>query len=212
MKAYIKYIGSFIWNIAILYFFYFLTRLIFVFDNWETFNYLTFSDMLTLCRGGLVFDTAAIAYANILYVLLVFFPLHLKENRRYHKFVKILFVTVNMLMLAVNLMDTGYYPFSKQRITVSVFAQFSNENNLGGILFIETLRRWYLLAAFVVMTWGLWKLYRIPIFGGKRSGYYVISSICLAVFSFASVCGMRGGGIGVKGIFEKQQLILLIVS
>lgn len=193
MKDTIRYIGNFIWNIAILYFFYFLTRLIFVFDNWETFNYLTLSDLLSLCRGGLVFDTAAIAYANILYVLLVFFPFHQKENIQYHKFVKILFVAVNMLMLAVNLMDTGYYPFSKQRITVSVFAQFSNENNLGGILLIETLRRWYLLAVFVVMTMGLWKLYRIPTFSGKRSGYYVLSFICMAVFSFASVCGMRGG-------------------
>ena len=193
MKDSIKYIGNFLWNIALLYLFYFLTRLIFVFDNWETFNYLTVADMFRLCKGGLVFDTAAIAYANILYVILVFFPLYLKEKTGYYKFVKVVFVTLNMLMLAVNLIDTGYYPFSKQRITVSVFSQFSNENNLGGILIIEALRRWYLLVAFVVMTWGLWKLYRTPSFSGKKSGYYVISFICLIVFSFSSVCGMRGG-------------------
>ena len=89
MRDSVKYIGNFLWNIALLYLLYFLTRLIFVFDNWETFNYLTFSDLLRLCRGGLLFDTAAIAYANILYVLLVFFPFHLKEKRGYHKFVKI---------------------------------------------------------------------------------------------------------------------------
>lgn len=193
MRDSVKYIGNFLWNIALLYLLYFLTRLIFVFDNWETFNYLTFSDLLRLCRGGLLFDTAAIAYANILYVLLVFFPFHLKEKRGYHKFVKIVFVVVNMLMLSVNLIDSGYFPFSKQRLTVSVFAQFSNENNLGGILFIETLRSWYLLVAFAVMSWGLWKLYRTPSYNGKRSWYYVISFICLAVFSFASISGMRGG-------------------
>lgn len=193
MKNIFKYIGNFLWNIALLYFFYFLTRLIFVFDNWETFNYLTLSDLLRLCKGGLMFDTAAIAYANILYILLVFFPFHLKEKNGYYKFVKILFVVVNMLMLAVNLIDTGYFPFSKQRLTVSVFSQFSNENNLAGILIIETLRSWYLLLAFVVMSWGLWKLYRTPSHSGKRSGYYLMSFVCLAIFSFASICGMRGG-------------------
>lgn len=188
-----KYLGNFLWNIALLYFFYFLTRLIFVFDNWETFSYLTFADMLRLCKGGLLFDTAAIAYANILYVLLVFFPLHLKEKNGYYKFVKIVFVTVNMIMLAANLMDTGYFPFSKQRVTVSVFSQFSNEDNLAGILFIEILRHWYLLVAFVVMAYGLWKLYRVPSYSGRGSAYYVKSFICMALFAFASVCGMRGG-------------------
>ena len=194
MKNIFKYIGNFLWNVALLYFFYFLTRLIFVFDNWETFNYLTVSELLTLCRGGLLFDTSAIAYSNILYVLLVFFPLHLKEKNGYHKFVKIVFVTLNMLMLAVNLMDTGYFPFSNQRVTTSIFAQFSNEDNLVGILLIEALRSWYLVVAFVLMTVAMWKLYRIPScqHGGKLS-YYAISTLALVLFAFGSVCGMRGG-------------------
>ena len=89
MKNIVNYIGNFLWNIALLYVFYFLTRLVFVFDNWDTFNYLTLSDLLTLCKGGLLFDTSAIAYSNILYVILVFFPFHWKERKGYQKFVKI---------------------------------------------------------------------------------------------------------------------------
>ena len=107
MKNIVNYIGNFLWNIALLYVFYFLTRLVFVFDNWDTFNYLTLSDLLTLCKGGLLFDTSAIAYSNILYVLLVFFPFHWKERQGYQKFVKIVFVTLNMLLLAVNLIDSA---------------------------------------------------------------------------------------------------------
>ena len=136
MNNLLRYVGNFLWNIALVYFCYFLCRLIFVFDNWDTFNFLTVADFFRLCKGGLLFDTAAIAYSNILYMLLVFFPLHLKENRRYHGFVKIIFVTINLLMLSMNLMDSGYFPFSNQRVTTSIFAQFSNEDNLVGILLI----------------------------------------------------------------------------
>ena len=194
MKNLFKYVGNFLWNIALLYFFYFLTRLIFVFANWDTFNYLTASDLLTLCRGGLLFDTSAIAYSNILYVLLVFFPLHFKERKGYHMFVKIVFVTINMVFLAANLIDTAYFPFSSQRVTTSIFAQFSNEDNLVGIFLIEALRSWYLVVAFAVMAVAMWKLYRVPSWPSRRKvTYYAISTLAFVLFSFASVCGMRGG-------------------
>ena len=194
MNNLLRYVGNFLWNIALVYFCYFLCRLIFVFDNWDTFNFLTVADFFRLCKGGLLFDTAAIAYSNILYLLLIFFPLHLKENRRYHGFVKIIFVTINLLMLSMNLMDSGYFPFSNQRVTTSIFAQFSNEDNLVGILLIEALRSWYLVVAFIVIAIMIWKLYRIPTYvSGSRILYYVSSILALVFFAFASICGMRGG-------------------
>ena len=194
MRNVIRYIGNFLWNIALVYICYFLCRLIFVLDNWETFNYLTISDLVRLCRGGLLFDSAAIAYSNIIYMLLVFFPLHLKERNGYHSFVKWVFVLINLLMIAMNLIDTGYFPFSNQRVTTSIFAQFANEDNLAGIFFLESLRSWYLLVAFVLMASGLWKLYRIPTFHSGRAGYYyLLSFVSVVIFSFISVCGMRGG-------------------
>ena len=81
MRDLLRYIGNFVWNIFLVYLCYSICRVVFIFDNWDSFNYLTFSDIVRLCRGGLLFDTAAVAYSNILYVLLVFFPLHMKENR-----------------------------------------------------------------------------------------------------------------------------------
>ena len=194
MKNIVNYIGNFLWNIALLYVFYFLTRLVFVFDNWETFNYLALSDLLTLCKGGLLFDTSAIAYSNILYVLLVFFPFHWNERKGYQKFVKIVFVTLNMFLLAVNLIDSAYFPFSNQRVTTSIFAQFSNEDNLAGIFLVEALRSWYLVLAFVAMTVAMWKLYRIPSYLPLRKvPYYAVSTLALVAFAVASVGGMRGG-------------------
>ena len=194
MRDLFKYIGSFIWNIFLIYICYTICRAVFVIDNWDSFNYLTISDFLRLCRGGLLFDTAAIAYSNILYVLLVFLPLHLKERKGYHKAVKWIFVVVNMLMLAMNLVDSGYFPFSNQRTTTTIFAQFSNEDNLVGILFIEALRSWYLLVAFVAMAFFLWHLYRTPKYENRGViRYYCLSLAALVLFGFASFVGIRGG-------------------
>ena len=194
MKDLFKYIGNFIWNILLVYVCYTICRVVFVLDNWDSFNYLTISDFLRLCRGGLLFDTAAIAYSNILYVLLVFFPFHLKERKGYHRAVKWIFIVVNLLMLSMNLIDSGYFPFSNQRTTTTIFAQFSNEDNLAGILFIEALRSWYLLVVFVSMTFFLCRLYRIPEYENRGIiRYYCLSMTALALFGFASFVGIRGG-------------------
>lgn len=195
MKNILRFTGNFLWNILLLYLCYFICRVIFVFDNWDSFNYLTTGDFLTLCRGGLLFDTSAIAYSNVLYVLLVFFPFHLKERKAYYKVVKWIFVVVNMLMLAMNLMDSAYFPFSNQRTTTSIFAQFSNEDNLVGIFLIEALRSWYLVLAFAVLAALLWNLYRTPEYdvSGRKPVYYLVSLAAFALFAFASVVGIRGG-------------------
>ena len=194
MKEVYKHIGNFIWNVFLVYVCYTVCRLIFIFDNWDSFNYLAVTDIVRLCRGGLVFDTAAISYSNLLYILLVFFPLHLKEHSCYHKFVKWIFIIVNLLMIATNLMDSSYFPFSNQRTTASIFAQFSNEDNLVGIFLIEALRSWYLIIAFAIMAFGLWKLYRIPECSSRsKVAYYGLSLVAIALFGLMSVFGMRGG-------------------
>ena len=58
MKGIYKYIGHFIWYIFLIYACYTICRIIFLFDNWDSFNYLTISDIARLCRGGIIFDTA----------------------------------------------------------------------------------------------------------------------------------------------------------
>lgn len=194
MKTSLKQAGCFLWNIFLVYLCYMLTRVVFVLDNWDTFNYLIATDFFRLSRGGVIFDTSAIAYSNIPYVILMFLPLHFKERQGYHRLVKWVFVLVNLLMLTMNLVDSAYFPFSNQRLTTTIFAQFSNEDNLAGIFLIESLRSWYLLAVFAFMAFVLWKLYRIPQVSDDRGiSYYAGSFALLVLLGFASVCGMRGG-------------------
>ena len=53
-------------NLLIAYVVYFLARLIYFFENYSYFSQnLSFSHVLEMLRGGLVFDTSAILVTNI---------------------------------------------------------------------------------------------------------------------------------------------------
>ena len=139
-------------NLLLAFVVYFVARIAFLLENWSYFApNLTFSHLLEMGQGGLVFDTSAIFVTNIPYIVLMLLPLHLKERRAYQQTCRWLFVVVNSVALAVNLMDTVYFRFTLRRTTTTVFSEFSNEGNLGSIFVTETLHHWYLVVLFVLL-------------------------------------------------------------
>jgi len=188
-------------NLLLAYVVYLVSRVAFVIENWSLYSHdMTFGHLMELMRGGLMFDTTAILYTNVLWVVMVLFPLHLKETKVWHRLCKWLFVVVNALALVINLCDAVYFPYSMRRTTTTVFREFENENNLGSIFFHEALAHWYffLLAALVI--WALWRLYRYPV-GGKAgvakkpklAPYYLTMTLSLLAFAPFCIAGMRGG-------------------
>ena len=185
-------------NLLLAYLVYFLARMIFYLENYglyaDSFNTLHHS--LELLRGGIVFDTTAILYTNALWVVMVLFPLHFKETKVYHRLCRSLFVVINMLAFAINLCDAVYFGYSMRRTTTTVFQEFSNETNLGGIFLEEALNHWYLFLLTGVITWVLWKLYRTPSLTSKTIRWKVYTPVLLlslAAFAPFCVAGMRGG-------------------
>lgn len=53
-------------------------------------------------------------------------------------------MTTNLIVIIMNLMDTVYFQYTHRRTTASVFSEFKNEGNLGGIIGTELLNHWYL--------------------------------------------------------------------
>lgn len=147
-------------NLVLAYIVYFVARIAYLLENYAFFSEgLSFEHLLTLFGGGLVFDTSAILYTNMLYIVLMLFPLWLKERRWYQLLCKGVFVSVNVLMLIVNLIDAVYFPFTLRRTTTSVFREFDKENNLGSIFFTELVSHWYFVLLTVAVAWMLWRLY-----------------------------------------------------
>ena len=202
-------VAALLWNLLLAYVVYFIARVAYLCVNIDQFqDSLQPMHLLRLFRGGLVFDTPAIIYTNALYIVLMLFPLHLKERVGYHRFCKWLFVIVNALALVINLCDSAYFPYTLRRTTTSVFREFSNENNLGGIFFTELLHHWYLVILFIVVVWALWKLYATPRilsrYFKQRAQQWVYAGVMLVALIIAvplCIGGCRGGlGHGIRPI------------
>ena len=181
-----------LWNLLLVYLVYQIARLEYYLENTD---YLSYS--VGAWKGGLVFDTSAILYTNALYVVMMLFPLHWKENAAYQKLCKWIFVIVNSMAFAINLADSVYFRYTMRRTTTTVFEEFSNESNLGSIFFTELLRHWYLVLLFAVVVAGLWFCYFKPCLDyHKLKPWWKYDIACLlSLLLYAPFCiaGMRGG-------------------
>ena len=147
-------------NLVLAYVVYFVCRIVFLLTNYSSFSdNLTAGHLMEMLRGGFLFDSSAIMYTNVLWIVMVLFPLHLKETPTYRKVCKWLFVVVNSLAVVMNLCDCVYFQYTSRRTTSTVFSEFSHEGNLAGIFGTELIRYWYLLLIGVVLIYGLWRLY-----------------------------------------------------
>ena len=184
-----------VWNILLLYVAYGVTRLAFFLENSSVYEHLSnFGDVWSIVSGGLYFDTSAIAYTNALYLLLVFFPCHLKENRTYQHICKGLYLVVNGLALATNLGDAVYYQYTARRTTVAFFNEFGADDKLGSIIGYEFLRHWYLVLLFLLLMTVLYKCYLSPTVSTRPlRRYYYRQVAALLVASLLCWGGMRGG-------------------
>ena len=193
LESYLSPLVATLVNLLLAYVVYFVARMAYQLDNWSY-----FSDSLTteVLQGGLVFDTAAILVTNIPYIVLMLLPLHWKETRIWHRLCRWVFVIINGLSLVVNLCDAAYFPYTLRRTTTTVFSEFQNEGNLGGVFLTEALHHWYFILLAVVVIYALWRLYTIPRLEVSRLSWWrydLTTLLSLAAVAPFVVAGIRGG-------------------
>lgn len=189
-------IGSTLCNVALAYIIFMIARIIFFIVNFSYFApYMSTDLALDMLNGALRFDTTALLYTNGLYIIMALIPLHLKENKCYYKATKIIYMFLNGIALAVNLIDTVYFQFTGRRSTATVFNEFSNEGNIASIFLKEFFIHWYLVAIFLIILWTMWKMYQTPktTLQTKKSLYYIKQSITFIIVVALSIIGIRGG-------------------
>ena len=165
-------------NLLLAFGLYIVARIEFLFENYNYFcAVLSPARLWRLFCGGYMFDRSAIFYTNALYVVMMLFPLWLKETPLYHKVCKWLFVVVNSLTLIINLGDSVYFPYTLRRTTTTVFSEFKNENNLGDVFWGELLEHWYLVLLAALLIFLLCKLY---VTSKVRAEQYVSVKQCVA--------------------------------
>lgn len=179
-----------------LLFLYSLLRLGFYFFNSDLFPLTDISGLITIMQGGVKFDVVAILYINILFILLQIIPFPFKYNEVYQRVCKWVFIVTNSIGIALNLIDYGYYPFTLKRTTGTVFSQFSNEQNIGTLVFDFLLDYWYLLFFFILFVFCLTKIYNLFKLARPQQvawPFYIIQSLSFLFIIFLFVGGVRGG-------------------
>lgn len=182
-------------NIFMVYVAYSICRLAFLFENWDQYSLtMTWQSAVKIFRGGIWFDTSAICYTNILYIVLAMLPFATDRRVWYHRLTKLVYIIPNAICIVLNLGDSVYYPFGHHRITTRTFNEFSNENNLGRIFGIEFINHWYLVLLAAVIIIALWKLYRPSTHHFKRHSIikWVSEIAAIGIVVVVSIWGMRG--------------------
>lgn len=191
---------AFLLNMLMVYVVYGACRVEYVMENWQTFSSgLLDTPWDDLFAGSVKFDTSAILYTNALYILMMLFPLHLKENEVWHKATKWVFVVCNSLAVVANLADSVYFKYTGRRTTATIFNEFSNEDNLFGVFFAELFNHWYIVIFGVLLIACLAFMYSMPAPKSKFTGakdyvlYYPLYTVLFAISVLLTIAGMRGG-------------------
>lgn len=200
-KQYLAPFGALVVNIFMAFVVYLIARVAFLLENFSYFSEgLSFSQVGEWFWGGYIFDRSAITYTNSLYIVMMLFPLWIKERRGYHLLCKWVFVVVNTLTLVINLCDAVYFPYTLRRTTTSVFREFSNENNLLDVFWGELWGHWYLLLLAIAVVWLMWKLYLMPRTHhtyyatlGSCIGFGVVQLLLLLAITPLAIGACRGG-------------------
>lgn len=191
LKGALTFVGPTVVNLLWVYVGLELTRLVFLWVNFGLFN-LSWQSFWLISRGGLLFDTATVFYVNLLWLAMVWLPLHLKERRSFHLAEKIVFVAFNSIAFGANLADTAFFAFRQHRTTSDIFTEFGGDGNIGTIMLRGAAENWYLVLVFALLAVGLWKLY-VPVRQPQScKQYYVAQSVGLAFWITVAFWGMRG--------------------
>ncbi len=208
MHLLLRFLGSFglknsyfvlIYNLLLVYLLFGFARIAFYIFNLSLFPGLNLSQFLYMMFGGLYFDTSAILYTNLLYILAILIPFSFRYNKLYQTIFKIIFLVTNSIALAANYIDIAYYKFTFRRTTASVFKEFGQEENIIRLSFQFLFDYWYLLLIFLVMVVFLALAYKKPFnyFEPRRFRehfvFFISGLAILSLFSVLVVAGLRGG-------------------
>ncbi len=136
---------------------YFLCRLTFYIYNYNSFSSSTYNEDINSFLGGILFDLSAIAYTNLLYVLLFIPTFFMKKvSWVYQRVMDVVFIVVNFSAILFNIIDIEYYRFQKKRTGAELF---NGENDIIDLLPSYLKEYWWMILLSVVYTLVLFYFY-----------------------------------------------------
>jgi phosphoglycerol transferase MdoB-like AlkP superfamily enzyme len=200
MKKFLKSGNIYIvlaYRILIVMLLFSISRAGFYVFNYRMFPDIPFSQLLTIFRGGLLFDISATIYINLIFILFSIIPFEIRYNKIYQEILKYLFFITNGLAIAVNSADFIYYRFVLKRATTDIFQTFENENNLVKLFFKFQIDYWQVVLFALLLIFLMVLLYNQVTVGKpviKNKLYYHALNVLIApLVAGLVVIGARGG-------------------
>lgn len=157
---------------------------------------IEFKEIMTILRGGLLFDISAILYLNLILILLHIMPLEIRYNQLYQNIIRYLFFIVNGIAIAASCADFIYYRFVLTRATTDIFQTFEHEQNLVKLFFKFQVDYWQVVLFGLLMIFIMVLLYNqvkvIRRSSVKKPAYSVTNIIMIPVIALLCVLGIRG--------------------
>lgn len=187
-------------------------RLYFLLCNLSTFSPFDFAELAKSFWYGVRFDFSAILFLNIAFYVFHFLPFAFVENQRYQSVLRHSVIFVNMLGVALNLIDTGYFEFQNGRSGVDFIENMLLSDDTANLLPQYVRDYWYHFVVFAALyvACELWfpryKQSKWEISGFQRGWVNgVVATLVAVVFVAASFIFYRGLGVKPLGVVDAMQ-------
>ena len=185
------------YRLFLAYIFYFFARIFFYIYNYQLLKVDSITDFLLLCYYGLAFDTTAILYVNLLFIVFSILPIFKNTHNNYQKFLFYLYFIINLFAYATNFIDFIYYKFTFARTTIVVLNVLKHETNKTVLFLNFLIEYWHVFVLFIVFS-ALWIfLYkRITVIAfqpTKKIAYFGFSTVGFLFVILIVIGGIRGG-------------------
>ncbi|WP_282786826.1 LTA synthase family protein [Flavobacterium croceum] len=190
-----------LYRILLAYLFYMIARILFFAYNFSLIKINSFTDFLSLSIHGLAFDSTAILYTNLLFIVLSILPFYINTKNSFQKILFYLYFITNLLVYATNFIDFIYYKYTFNRSTRASLDTLENEQNKWLLFSNFIIRYWHVFTLFFILCFVwifLYKKVKITNELRKFNASYILSSILGFLVIGALVVG------GIRGDFKKS--------
>ncbi|MDO4229059.1 MAG: sulfatase-like hydrolase/transferase [Capnocytophaga sp.] len=184
------------YRLFLAYLFYFIARVCFYLFNKELISVESVSEFFRLAFYGLLFDSSAIIYVNLLFLVLSLFPLWFNTSKGYQKGVMWVYFLTNIPAYLLNFVDIVFFEYNRSRLTLEAWSLATNEDNKWSLLLGFFTRHWFVFVIFVALVF-LWvylynKLKINHIVYRNKWVYFFGSIIFMALLTPLLLLGIRG--------------------
>lgn len=183
-------IKRFLFRLILLNVIYTFCRIIFYLLNYDAFNDAGLNEFLV----GIRFDLASIFLINIPVFALQALPFNFTEHKYYKISVSTLFIIINVVAIAFNIADIGYFPFSNKRSTSEIFKIVISGNDFWKLVPSYITDFWYLfLLLFLLIILLIYFENKINKINETQTLSFLEKSFIFIIISAISIIGARGG-------------------